>query len=64
MNSVVFFLDFFLGGEGGIFRALLFEKYFFGCSISGKVFFWVVQKYPTPLIPLCKFIKSTWDKCP
>ena len=34
-----------------IFRVLLFGKYFFGFSVSGKVFFWVVQKYPTPLIP-------------
>ena len=46
---------------GGYFflRVLLFGKYFFGCSVSGKVFFWVVQKYPIPLIPVCRFIKST-----
>ena len=40
-----------------IFRVLLFGKYIFGFSVSGKVFFWVVQKYPTPLIPVCRFVK-------
>ena len=32
-----------------IFRVLLYGKYFFGFSVRGKVFFWVVQKYPTLL---------------
>ena len=41
------------------FRVLLFGKYFFGFSVSGKIFFGVVQKYPTPLIPVCRFVKST-----
>ena len=36
---------------------LLFGTYFFGFSVSGKVSFWVVQKYPTPLIPVCRFVK-------
>ena len=41
---------------------LILGKYFYGCSVSGKVFFWVVQKYPTPLIPVCMFINSTpWE---
>ena len=36
----------------GIFRVLLFGKYFFfGFSVGGKVLVLVVQKYPTPLIP-------------
>ena len=43
----------------GIFRVLLFGKYFFGFSVRGKVFFWIIQKYPTPLIPVCRFVKST-----
>ena len=41
------------------FRVLLFGKYFFGFSVGGKVFFWVIQKYQTPLIPVCRFVKST-----
>ena len=40
------------------FRVLLFEKYFFGLSVSAKVIFWVVQKYPAPPIPVCRFVKS------
>ena len=43
----------------GIFRVLFFGKYFLGFSLRGKVFFGVVQKYPTPLIPVCRFVKST-----
>ena len=46
----------------GIFRVLLIGKYFGGFSVGGKVFLWVVQKYRTPLIPVCRFVKSTpWD---
>ena len=46
----------------GIFRGLLFGKHYFGFSASGKVIFWVVQKYPTPLIPVCRFVKFTpWE---
>ena len=42
----------------GIFRVLLFGKYFLGL----QSIFWVVQKYPTPLIPVCKYAKSIpWD---
>ena len=43
-------------------RVLLFGKYFFVFSVNGKVLFWVVQKYPTLLIPVCRFFKSTpWE---
>ena len=45
--------------EEGIFRVSLFGKYFLGFSLSGKVLFLVVQKYPTLLIPVCKNAKST-----
>ena len=43
------------------FRILLSESIFFlvGFSVSGKAFFWVVQKCPTPLIPVCRCVKST-----
>ena len=44
---------------GGYFLGFAFGKYFLGRSVSGKVFFRVVQKYPTPLILVCVFIKST-----
>ena len=49
--------------SGGYFSGFCFsESIYFGCSVSGKVFFRVVQKYSTPLIPVCRFIKSTpWD---
>ena len=48
--------------EGISFRVLLFGKYCFGFCVSGKAFFWVVQKYPTPLIPVCRFGKSApWE---
>ena len=53
------FLGYFLVFLRVFFR--VFGKYFFGFSVSGKVFFWVVQKYPTPLIPACRFVKSTPD---
>ena len=29
-----------------------------GASVGGKVFFWVVQKYLTPLISVCKYATS------
>ena len=44
---------------GYFFRVLLFGKYFGGCFVSGKVFLGVIQKYPTPLIPVCVLIMST-----
>ena len=44
-------------------RGLCFGKYFFGFSVSGKVFFGSVQKYRTPLIPVCIFAKSVPDVC-
>ena len=40
------------------FRIFVFGK-FLGFYVSGKVFFWVVQKYPTPLIPVSRFAKPT-----
>ena len=44
---------------GYFFRVLLFGKYFLGVLSVAKHFFSVVQKYPTPLISVCMFIKST-----
>ena len=42
------------------FRILLSESIFLReFSVSGKAFFGVVQKCPTPLIPVCRFVKST-----
>ena len=43
----------------GIFRVLLFGKYFLGFLSVAKYLFWVVQKYPTPLIPVSRIFKST-----
>ena len=43
----------------GIFRVSLFGKYCLGFSFSAKVFFGVAQKYPTPLIPVCRNAKFT-----
>ena len=37
--------------SGGYFLGFCFSESIF-LGVSGKVFFWVVQKYPTPLIPL------------
>ena len=50
----------------GVFRALLFGKYFFlGFLLVAKYFFGVVQKYTTALIPVCRFVKSTpWVLAP
>ena len=45
--------------SNGIFRVLLFKKYFLGFSVSGKVFFGVVPKYSTLRILFCRFVKST-----
>ena len=41
----------------GIFRVLLLESIFLGFLLVAK-YFWVVQKYPTPPIPVCRFVKS------
>ena len=48
--------------------SFFFGKYLFESSTSGKVFYWVVQKYSTPLIPVlqtsCMYAKSIpWDDC-
>ena len=51
----------------GIFRVLFFGKYyFFGFSVGGKVLVLPgrseiprPEKYPTPLIPVCRSVKST-----
>ena len=46
----------------GIFRLLLFDSILL-VSVTGKYFsfffFWNVQKYPTPLIPVCSDAMST-----
>ena len=43
-------------------KVLLFGKYFLGFLLVAKYLFWVVQEYPTPVIPVCRFVKSTpWD---
>ena len=45
---------------GYFFRVLLFGKYFLGFLLA-KSIFWVIQNYPTPLIPVCRFAKfSPW----
>ena len=48
-----------------IFLGFCFSKsvFFLGFLLVAENIFWVVQKYPTPLIPVCRFVKSTpWDK--
>ena len=56
----------------GYFLGFKFLESIFGFPFSGKVFFWIVQKYPTPLIFVSKYAKSTpwgyfmvvlWPKC-
>ena len=50
--------------EGISFKGFTLRKVFFGFSVGGKVFFGVVEKYATPLIPVCRFVKSTpWNSC-
>ena len=45
---------------GGNFSGFHFMESIFGrFSFSRRVFFGVVQKYPTPLIPVCWYAKST-----
>ena len=56
-----------------VFLGFAFRKVFFfwgggggGFPVSGKVFFWVVQKYPTPLINGLsngRFPWTKWDFC-
>ena len=43
----------------GIFRVLLFGKFFLGFLSVAKYQFGVIQKYPSPLIPVCRSVKST-----
>ena len=51
-------------GVGGYFVGFCFsESFSFLVFCQWKVFFWVIQKYPAPLIPVCRFAKSTpWDR--
>ena len=44
---------------GGYFLGFCFSENIFLVFCQWQSIFWVVQKYPAPLIPVCMFIKYT-----